>query len=144
MVEGSAWGKGELVQSHAFTEPAKDDWDPEGRPSQVPILPVLLSAEPSSPYAFQPQLLACRLALFSMKPVDLPKISEVLRACGSQSLLQITETVLLKSQLRGYEYRGRTDIAVLHHRAEGRLLLTDRNGYYHDLLASLQLACGSV
>lgn len=143
MVEGSEWGKGEL-EPRAFTEPARDDWDPEGRPAQVPILPVLLPAEPSSPYTFQPQLFACRLALFSMKQVDLPKLGEVLRVCGSQFSLQITETVLYKSQLRGYEYRGTADIAVLHHRAEGRLLLTDRNGYYHDLLASLQLACGSV
>ena len=105
-------------------------------------LPV--SCEQESPFHFQPQVIPCRLALFGLKQVDLSKLGEVLRVCTPQLSLSVSETVLLKSQLRGYEYRGTTDLAVLHHRCEGRLLLTDRNGYYHDLVASLYRVCGST
>ncbi len=34
-------------------------------------------------------------------------------------------------------YNSECDLVILHHRAEGRLLLTDRNGFYNDFLASV-------
>lgn len=149
MMEGSDSPRVE-IQQRAFTEPAfeqqgpGDDMDWEGRPAQANVLPTLVPSEQESRYRFQPHLLTCRLALFSLKQPDLSKISEMLRACAPQLLLDITETSLLKSQLRGYDYHGTADLAVLHHRSEGRLLLTDRNGYYHDLLASLYRICGRL
>lgn len=148
-MEGSESPREELVQ-RAFTEPnfeppvLAEDLELEGRPAQANILPALVPSEQESQYRFQPHVLTCRLALFGLKQSDLLKLSELLRSCTPQVALHISETPLLKSQLRGYEYHGSADLAVLHHRAEGRLLLTDRNGYYHDLLASLYRACGMI
>jgi len=149
MMEGSESPREELAQ-HAYTEPSleppvlAEDLEVEGRPAQANVLPALVPGEQESQYRFQPHLLTCRLALFGLKQPDLLKLSELLRTCTPQVALHISETPLLKSQLRGYEYQGSADLAVLHHRAEGRMLLTDRNGYYHDLLASLYRACGRV
>jgi hypothetical protein len=148
-MEGSESPREELVQ-RAYTEPnfeppvLAEDLELEGRPAQANILPALVPGEQESQYRFQPHVLTCRLALFGLKQSDLLKLSELLRACAPQVALHTSETPLLKSQLRGYEYHGIADLAVLHHRAEGRLLLTDRNGYYHDLLASLYRACGMI
>lgn len=132
------------LPQHAFTEPSAEplDGDWEGRPAKVNALPVLVHRGEERQY--QPHIITCRLVLLGLKQVDLFKVSELLRDCAPQLSLAISEAPLLKSQLRGYEYRGSADLAVLHHRAEGRLLLTDRNGYYHDLLASLYRACGSL
>lgn len=82
------------------------------------------------------------MALFSLKQYDLSKLTEILHSCAPQLRLDVTQVTLQKSQLRGYEYRGGADFAVLHHKAEGRLFLTDRNGFYHDLLGSLYRTCG--
>lgn len=43
---------------------------------------------------------------------------------------------LLRSQLRGFNYAEEADLVVLHHRSEGRLFMTDRNGFYNDFLSS--------
>ena len=47
-----------------------------------------------------------------------------------------------KSQLRGYQHdeSKQYDLAILVHKCEGRLFLTDENGYYNDLLAELDKA----
>lgn len=50
--------------------------------------------------------------------------------------LKVSEKILLRSQLRGFQFTDSVDLLVLEHRAEGRLLLTDRNGFYNDLLSS--------
>jgi hypothetical protein len=50
--------------------------------------------------------------------------------------LVFTEELLYKQNLRGYKCSGKFDICILVHRCEGRLFLTDRNGFYNDLLAS--------
>ncbi|CAG9324346.1 unnamed protein product [Blepharisma stoltei] len=51
--------------------------------------------------------------------------------------IEVRQNVLLRSQLRGFQYNSEADLVVLHHRSEGRLLLTDRNGFYMDFLASV-------
>jgi len=48
--------------------------------------------------------------------------------------LEFTEEFLSKSSLRGYSSNELTDLTVLIHKCEGRVFLTDRNGFYNDLL----------
>ena len=46
--------------------------------------------------------------------------------------------MLQKADLRGYQsVKGKynDDVVVLVHKSEGRLFLTDRNGFYNDFLA---------
>lgn len=50
------------------------------------------------------------------------------------------EEILSKGALRGYQGMNKYDVVVLVHRCEGRVLLTDRNGFYTDLLAYQFLA----
>ena len=49
--------------------------------------------------------------------------------------IQISEETLTKAKLRGYTAPDSYDISILVHKCEGRLFLTDRNGFYNDLLA---------
>jgi len=61
----------------------------------------------------------------------------------------ITPRVLQKSELRGFQLspaaRPGPDLVVVVHRSEGRILLTDRNGFYHDVIGSAwQLTRGNV
>lgn len=53
-----------------------------------------------------------------------------------QPKLVFTEELLQKQNLRGYKCTNKFDICILVHKCEGRLFLTDRNGFYNDLLAS--------
>ena len=48
--------------------------------------------------------------------------------------IEITEETLTKAKLRGYQAPDNYDITILIHKGEGRLFLTDRNGFYNDLL----------
>lgn len=141
MVESSEWREAQRALTEPSSEPL-EDWALEGRPAKANALPVLVHREDERRY--QAHLITCRVVLLGLKQGDLLKVSEVLRDCTPQLSLAISEAPLFKSHLRGYEYRGSADLAVLHHRAEGRLLLTDRNGYYQDLLGSLYRACGSL
>ena len=50
--------------------------------------------------------------------------------------LTFTEEVLTKGILRGYQPVQKYDVAILIHKCEGRIFLTDRNGFYTDLLAA--------
>lgn len=133
-----------------FTEPNpeyilprdREEADLESSPAQANHLPALVPREQESHYRFQPQLVLCRVTVMSLKQADLSKVTELMQFCAPQLRLEVTEIPLLKSQLRGFEFKGSADLAVLHHKAEGRLLLTDRNGFYHDLLGSTYRACG--
>ena len=49
----------------------------------------------------------------------------------------ITREKLTKAGLRGYKCEATGDIALLVHKCEGRLFLTDRNGYYNDVIPSV-------
>eukprot|EP00742_Colponemidia_sp_Colp-10_P013617 GILJ01015394.1.p1 GENE.GILJ01015394.1~~GILJ01015394.1.p1 ORF type:complete len:329 (-),score=46.22 GILJ01015394.1:393-1340(-) len=44
--------------------------------------------------------------------------------------------VLLKSALRGFQVKEDADLIILTHKNEGRVFLTDRNGFYNDFLLS--------
>lgn len=46
------------------------------------------------------------------------------------------DEMLGKAGLRGYKPVAKYDCTVLVHKSEGRVFLTDRNGFYTDLLAS--------
>lgn len=51
--------------------------------------------------------------------------------------LVFSEEVLVKASLRGYEASKEdegADLTILVHKCEGRVFLTDRNGFYNDLL----------
>ena len=48
--------------------------------------------------------------------------------------IEISEETLTKAKLRGYSSPDGYDITILIHKCEGRLFLTDRNGFYNDLL----------
>ena len=52
------------------------------------------------------------------------------------------EEILTKGTLRGYQSAQQYDIAILIHKCEGRIFLTDRNGFYTDLLATHFLKTG--
>lgn len=72
-----------------------------------------------------------------MKQQDMTSVSLMLTGLLENTKLEIKQTLLYKSQLRGFVYETDTDLVVLHHRSEGRLLLTDRNGYYNDFLGNV-------
>lgn len=72
----------------------------------------------------------------SLKSSDISMVKEILHVAAREVKLNINEKVLAKSHLRGFQLMETYDVLVLEHRAEGRLLLTDRNGYYNDLLSS--------
>ena len=46
----------------------------------------------------------------------------------------ISDEVLQKASLRGYSTTSDSDLVILVHKCEGRVFLTDRNGFYNDLL----------
>ena len=80
------------------------------------------------------ELGAASVKIFSLKAQDLPGLADFFSALAAN--VEVTTHTLLKSQLRGYSFGLPADLVVLHHRAEGRLFLTDRNGFYNDFLAS--------
>lgn len=79
------------------------------------------------------EILVCSLKEREITEVK-PAIQEAFPHCN------ITPRVLQKSELRGFELsqatRKEPDLVVVVHRNEGRALLTDRNGFYHDVLGS--------
>jgi hypothetical protein len=56
--------------------------------------------------------------------------------------LNFCEEILTKGTLRGYQSAKTYDVAILVHKCEGRIFLTDRNGFYTDLLATHFLETG--
>jgi len=73
----------------------------------------------------------------SLKQQEISEVTPVLQ--GSFPNANITSRVLVKSELRGFQLNGvkpSPDFVVVVHRNEGRVLLTDRNGFYHDVLGS--------
>jgi hypothetical protein len=72
----------------------------------------------------------------SLKNSDIQVFKTLLQEICQDTHLDFKEKQLAKSQLRGITSIEPTDFLILLHRAEGRLLLTDRNGYYNDLLAA--------
>lgn len=81
----------------------------------------------------------------SLKSQEIQELASVLSEVFPHS--NITPRVLQKSELRGIQLapRPNPDLVVVVHRNEGRVLLTDRNGFYHDVLGSAwQLTRGNV
>lgn len=81
----------------------------------------------------------------SLKSQEIQDLTSVLSDVFPHS--NITPKVLQKSELRGFQLapRPQPDLVVVVHRNEGRALLTDRNGFYHDVLGSAwQLTRGNV
>ena len=73
----------------------------------------------------------------SLKNSDIATVKEIIgELFQGETRVIFQEKVLAKSQLRGFQFTEPTDLLVLEHRAEGRLLLTDRNGFYNDLLST--------
>lgn len=72
----------------------------------------------------------------SLKDKEIQELTPVLQAAFPHS--NVTPRVLQKAELRGFELQLRPgpDLVVVVHRNEGRALLTDRNGFYHDVLGS--------
>lgn len=72
----------------------------------------------------------------SLKEKEITDVVPVLQEAFPQS--NVTPRVLQKAELRGFELRTAKvpDFVVVVHRNEGRALLTDRNGFYHDVLGS--------
>jgi len=80
----------------------------------------------------QLQILVC-----SLKQQEISELTPLLQDAFPHS--NITPRVLLKAELRGFQLAGlrpAPDFVVVVHRNEGRVLLTDRNGFYHDVLGS--------
>jgi len=76
------------------------------------------------------------LSIMSLKISDIQVLKVLLNELCEGTKLEIKEKVLVKSQLRGINHVDPNDMLILQHRAEGRLLLTDRNGFYNDLLSA--------
>eukprot|EP00928_Gymnodinium_smaydae_P012912 TRINITY_DN14715_c0_g1_i1.p1 TRINITY_DN14715_c0_g1~~TRINITY_DN14715_c0_g1_i1.p1 ORF type:complete len:284 (+),score=52.89 TRINITY_DN14715_c0_g1_i1:74-925(+) len=86
------------------------------------------------------------ILLCSLKAQEMQELSPILTEAFPHS--NITQRVLQKAELRGFQLSGARpcpDLVVVVHRNEGRTLLTDRNGFYHDVLGSAwQLTRGNV
>ena len=67
-------------------------------------------------------------------------IEKVADAAGQAA--SVRDTKLMLQRMRGVRAGGRSDLVVLCHYNEGRLLLTDRDGLYNDLLCSAARASG--
>mmetsp|Transcript_1268 Transcript_1268/g.3097 ORF Transcript_1268/g.3097 Transcript_1268/m.3097 type:complete len:276 (+) Transcript_1268:102-929(+) len=82
----------------------------------------------------------------SLKQQEIAELTPVLQEVFPRS--NITPRILQKAELRGFQLAGARpspDLVVIVHRNEGRVLLTDRNGFYHDVLGSAwQLTRGNV
>jgi hypothetical protein len=83
----------------------------------------------------------------SLKSPEIQDLVPVLSDAFPHS--NITPRVLQKSELRGFQLqqgpKSSPDMVVVVHRNEGRALLTDRNGFYHDVLGSAwQRTLGNV
>ena len=76
------------------------------------------------------------VTIMSLKSSDILVVKDLFLSLTGEIKLNFQEKILSKSQLRGFQFTENTDLLVLEHRAEGRLLLTDRNGFYNDLLSS--------
>jgi len=77
------------------------------------------------------------ILICSLKQQEISELTPFLQEAFPQS--NITSRVLQKSELRGFqqsELKPMLDLVVVVHRNEGRVLLTDRNGFYHDVLGS--------
>lgn len=78
------------------------------------------------------EILICSLKEQEMTDM-VPIVQESFPHCN------ISTRLLLKAELRGFtisDQRPSPDLIVVVHRNEGRALLTDRNGFYHDVLGS--------
>merc|ERR1719329_315012 len=82
----------------------------------------------------------------SLKEREIQELTPVLQDAFPSC--NVTPRVLQKSELRGFELqvaKPGPDLVVVVHRNEGRALLTDRNGFYHDVLgAAWQFTRGNV
>mmetsp|Transcript_54194 Transcript_54194/g.86155 ORF Transcript_54194/g.86155 Transcript_54194/m.86155 type:complete len:275 (-) Transcript_54194:144-968(-) len=72
----------------------------------------------------------------SLKEKEITDVAPVLQEAFPQS--NVISRVLQKAELRGFELKSARvpDFVVVVHKNEGRALLTDRNGFYHDVLGS--------
>jgi len=75
----------------------------------------------------------------SLKNSEISDVVPVLQEAFPHS--NVTPRVLQKAELRGFDLaqkpmKAPPDLVVVVHKNEGRALLTDRNGFYHDVLGS--------
>lgn len=86
------------------------------------------------------------ILLCCLKSQEMQEVTPILSDVFPHS--NINTKVLQKSELRGFQLntiRPNPDFVVVLHKNEGRTLLTDRNGFYHDVLGSAwQLTRGNV
>mmetsp|Transcript_71370 Transcript_71370/g.167203 ORF Transcript_71370/g.167203 Transcript_71370/m.167203 type:complete len:311 (+) Transcript_71370:81-1013(+) len=74
------------------------------------------------------EVLVCSLKLQEINDLS-PVLTEIFPYCN------VRPRLLQKAELRGFAaLPGKPDLVVVVHRNEGRALLTDRNGFYHDVL----------
>ena len=78
-----------------------------------------------------------KIDVFSLKPQILQDLETLLKKLINRNNLIIAKKTLLKKDLRGFKYTGDADFIILHHKIEGRLFLTDRNGFYNDFIESV-------
>lgn len=81
----------------------------------------------------------------SLKESEIADVRKVLQEVFPHS--NVSSRILQKSELRGFQLSSKPsfDFVVVVHRNEGRVLLTDRNGFYHDVIGSAwQLTQGNV
>lgn len=87
------------------------------------------------------------ILLCGLKEQDIESIKPVMQSCFPE--VALTTLVLKKAELRGFSLSHTPsfgpDLVVVVHRNEGRVMLTDRNGFYNDVLASAwQRSAGNV
>mmetsp|Transcript_109882 Transcript_109882/g.354769 ORF Transcript_109882/g.354769 Transcript_109882/m.354769 type:complete len:266 (+) Transcript_109882:210-1007(+) len=73
----------------------------------------------------------------SLKQQEISELTPLLKEAFPHS--NVSTRILVKAELRGFQltgYKPAPDLVIVVHRSEGRVLLTDRNGFYHDVLGS--------
>lgn len=92
---------------------------------------------PETKFKIKPYKLA--VALYSISDRLISKFAEEVDiACAKLNLpCTVSRIPIKKSQLKTASYEDESDVAVIIHKNEGRLLLTDENGLYDSIIRQL-------
>lgn len=127
-----------VVFDHLHTS---DDLDRGNKTVICPCCEQALGARADSSFHLRKERVVIRperleVLVCSLKQQEISEMTPLLQTAFPHS--NINSRILLKADLRGFQLAIRPvpDLVVIAHRSEGRVLLTDRNGFYHDVLGS--------
>mmetsp|Transcript_121809 Transcript_121809/g.279126 ORF Transcript_121809/g.279126 Transcript_121809/m.279126 type:complete len:201 (-) Transcript_121809:200-802(-) len=84
------------------------------------------------------------ILVMSLKEREMKEVETLFSSFEAFGSCTVATKLLQRSQLRGFKWEDaqRHQLVVIVHRNEGRVLLTDRNGFYNDVLAQAWKHCG--